>query len=456
MERHIIRVTAEADAAVRTCTASASPSLLSRVALSPDQTCPLRFGLAKELVQWRAEEGLGDDELRLSRPLADRLRLQTPLSLTLFRPAPDQVALGPLVGLLIAGTKLAAVQDGLNDHIYCRYAVAAREAGILLLFFAAEGLDLARGTLHGYLHHCEGAGQCQWIPLQAAIPRVIYDRSFGQPARTAAAELRRATNELGVVVVNRPIKITKLQAFDALRPPGDLAPHIPLTLPLSLELLTSLVDHYDDLYLKPDSLYKGKGVCRLMRQGSGWTLQTRAEGGNQSILIPTKADFADALAELLMPDLPYVVQEGLPLATYLGNRFDLRSLVQRDGSGAWRVSGVVARIAPTGSVITSPRSGGQIAAVDSALEHAFGPRASQIRREIDRVSLAHAERIDQHLGPCAELGLDLGVLEDGSIKLIEVNGIPLRVSLDRLNDPMVGEQIERLPIHFAAYLDTKR
>ncbi|MFZ5828043.1 MAG: YheC/YheD family protein [Bacillota bacterium] len=453
MERHVVLVTADTGAKAGRVTVSAPFSLLSWLDLRDGESRFLGFGLAEEHVIWERDDSLGESELRVGGRLARWLPLQTPLNLTLFRRSPQHLSLGPLVGLLISAPKLEAVLNGRIDHVYCRYAQAAREAGAVLLFCAAGGFDLTRNTVDGYLHHCDGAGPCRWVPLRTPLPRVLYDRSFGKEARAAATDLRRALEPLGAAVVNRPVKITKLQAFEALQPPGELAPHLPRTVPFTPEFLAEMAERCDDLYLKPDALYKGKGVCRLKRSGAGWEIHSRAEWGNQVRLVGEQAELAGAVAELLDPEARYVVQEGLPLATYLGNRFDLRSLVQRDGRGEWRVTGVVARVAPAGSAITSPRSGGQVAPLDAALRHAFGDRAEEVRAEIERVSLALAERVDQRVGPCAELGLDLGVLVDGTVKLIEVNGIPLRVSLERLKDPLVGERIDRFPIHFGAYLD---
>lgn len=454
MERQVVFVTIDPHAAGEARTATVSPWLMRWLKLTKGQSSTLRFGLAEVKAVWRADRDLGDAHLRLSKPLAGALGLGTPLSLTIFRTDRGQMVLGPLVAMLISEAKLEAVLNGKRDHVYCRYALAAREAGGVLLFCTADGVDCQRRRINGYVHHCAYAGECHWTPLEIPLPRVIYDRAFGKAARARAAELRRELNEVGPVILNNPVKITKLQAFTALQPPGDLAPHLPLTVPFTPEALAHLVDEHDDLYVKPDSLYKGQGVCRLTRQGDGWALQTRAEWGNETRWIARKEDLPGALSEFLHPDLSYVVQEGLPLATYLGNRFDLRSLVQRDGQACWQVTGVVARIAPAGSAITSPRSGGQIAPIDDALRDAFGQRAGAVRAEIDRVSLALAKRLDRSLGPCAELGLDLGVVADGTVKLIEANGIPLRVSLERLRDPLVAGRIDRYPIQFAAYLDT--
>jgi hypothetical protein len=382
---------------------------------------------------------------------AETLCLHGDMQLAASRTATGGLVLGPLVTLLLSRFKLQEVLAGRRDTVYCRYADYAREAGALLLFLSEDGLDPAAGTASGYLHHCDGTKGCAWIPMQCPLPTVIYDRCFGIEGRAEAGRVRAIAEAAGILVLNHLPKITKLQAFAALAPYPDLAPHLPFTAPLTGESLSEALARFDDLYIKPDALYKGKGVYRLTRRSKGWVLQTRAEWGNEDWFLPDEADVQRALAQIKEPEADYLLQEGLPLATYLGNRFDFRSLVQRNGRGQLQVTGLVARIAPVGSVITSPRSGGQVAPADRVLQDGFGSHWGSVAAELERVSLLLAERLDRHLGPCVELGLDVGVLQDGTVKLIEVNGKPLRVSLERLRDPLITERIARFPIHSAIH-----
>lgn len=364
----------------------------------------------------------------------------------------DEMTIGPLIGLLISRSKLEAVLAGRQDTVYCRYARYAREIGATLIFFAESDVDPNQAVVRGYVHDCTGSTGCQWAAARYPIPRVIYDRCFGEAGREQAARMRVLARELGTRVVNNLPKITKLQAFAVLSPYPELARYLPFTAPLTAKSLAAAMKTYSDLYLKPDALYKGIGVHRLIRQKRGWVVHSRSDLGNETQSFSNKKSVQEALAPLRNKEAHYLVQEGLPLATYLGNRFDFRSLVQKNGQGAWTVTGLVARIAPEGSVITSPRSGGQIALADRVLRHAFPSRWAEIAADLERVSVELCERLDSHLGPCIELGLDLAVVEDGAVKLIEANGKPLRVSLTRLKDPLVGERIERCPIHSLAHL----
>gem|GEM_PF-516281 len=357
----------------------------------------------------------------------------------------------PLVGLLVSETKLRQVLQGRTDRVYCRYARYAREVGAVLVFFASSGLDAERRILSGYRHRCGLTEACAWEPVQVPVPRVVYDRCFGESARPEAVRVREVGRDLGYLVINNPPKITKLMTFAALSGNPDLAEYLPFTAPLTADSLAAALEQYPDLYVKPDNLYKGKGILRLTRDDDAWLMQHREDWGNACERLT-----ADALMEALEPlcgkETRYLIQEGLDLATYAGNRFDFRSLVQKDGWGCFTMTGLVARIAAVGSVITSPRSGGQVAPAVRALESLFGDQAGALVAEIERVSVALATAMEENFGICAELGLDLGVTRDGRVKLIEINGKPLRVSLERLNDPLISERIDRYPIHYAAWL----
>lgn len=428
-----------------------SPALSAGLDLSagPVRLC---FGLREASATVRHDPILNAGVLRLSPDLLQSLRLPAPLQISAFKSGSSSLRLGPLVGLLIAERKLETLLDGSRDTIYCRYCRYAEEAGAALCFFTAAGVAPDGESVTGYRHRCRPDGGCDWEAVHIPFPRVIYDRCFGIPGREQSAQVRRTARKRGAAVVNSLPKLTKLQTFAALSPYRELTEHLPMTSPLTPETLAAAMQQRDDLYLKPDHLYKGKGVCRLLRTGSGWLLQSREEAGN-AVKRLAGDEAAESLAPLLASDACYLLQEGVDLATYLGNRYDFRSLVQKDGQGRWQVTGLVARIAPEQSVITSPRSGGQVAPAELALRDSFPDRWESVMAELERVSLLVAERLDQQLGPWAELGLDLGVEAFGRVRLIEANGKPLRVSLERLRDPEIGERINRYPIHYAAWLD---
>lgn len=89
------------------------------------------------------------------------------------------------------------------------------------------------------------------------------------------------------------------------------------------------------------------------------------------------------------------------------------------------------------------------------LQHVFGSRGRSVLADVKEATRAIARAMDAALGPLYELGIDLAVLDDGSVRLIEVNGMPLKVSLHRLDDPFANERIDRYPVHYAAWLEIR-
>ncbi len=436
-------------------TALISPALLGRMGLSENHPYWLRFGLKKARVYFRSNPNQDRGELSLPSTLARKLHLEAPIRLSVFRQGSDEVALGPLIGVLLSKAKVGAILAGKLDPAYFRFDRYARETGAILIFLCAAGIDFKQGVVRGCRLRRGNDGRWVWAVGLFPIPRVIYDRSMGKNGRAEATQARDLGRNLGVTVVNSVPKITKIQAFQILRSYPDLARHLPFTVPLTKESLVSAIKTYPDLYLKPNALHKGKGVMRLTRQVNGWLLQSRETWGNQTRLLAGTPQLLKALDKLVAPKAGYLIQEGLPLVTFMGNRFDFRSLVQKDGRGEWVLAGLVARIAPVGSVISSPRSGGFISPPERVIRQAYPGHWKRIMDDLEQVSLKMARRVEKHLGTSCEFGLDLGLVPDGTVKLIEINGKPLKVSLGRLGDPAMDERIYRYPIDYASFLDTQ-
>ena len=59
-------------------------------------------------------------------------------------------------------------------------------------------------------------------------------------------------------------------------------------------------------------------------------------------------------------DRPYIVQQGIALATFRGRPFDLRIIFQKNGQGKWQISKKFVRLAPPGSSVANLSSGGSV------------------------------------------------------------------------------------------------
>lgn len=405
----------------------------------------LHFGQRSLAVTVTPNASLAPGTAELPLRAARALRLPKLPSLNLYRTGRHHLRLGPLLGVFISEAKLSYLLDGQDDSVYLRLTRYAEEAGICLVFVTASGIRVRDMTANAY---CYRAGNFE--PIRVALPRVLYDRCFGPGSRADAYWLRNLAKDTGITVINDPVKLSKMSTASEVASDPALRPNVPYFQPLTAESLVEAAKRFDVLYLKPDNLSKGRGVCRVQRAGDAWLLEQSGPDG------PIQHKFAspEDVIRHLPSTSPYLVQEALDLASYMGNRYDFRALVQKNGSGDWQLTGLVARIAPANGVVTSPRSGGLVAPAPRVLEYSFGPDTGrQMLYDLTRTCLRIAARLEEAYGLFAEIGLDMGVTQSGHIVLIEANSRPLKVSLNRLCDPAISGPIIRQPLNFGAFVD---
>ena len=450
MERFEVGVTVRKGSAGRAVLLH--PRMLERLGATERRPWTLRFGTRRVAGSLKGEPGLAEDQVLVPAPMAEALGLPPHTRLTIWQEARTTLACGPLLGYVTSRAALRALRSGDGDPLFARLAAAAHEAGSVLIVFSPNDIRWERAAVRAEQIEAPAGGPVRreggFFPLPRVIlyPTAVAD---GPTPRQLAAQAR----SLDCTVLSHR-KIRKLETYQLLQRVPELRSYLPYTDRLTPESLARAMRRYADLYLKPDDLSKGRGVHRLTRlRSGGWLLSHRGTEGNVERVLADVAAVRSAIVPLLRNRSVYLIQEGLPLATYLGNRFDMRALVQRNGAGRWTVSGVAARIAPVGSAITSPRSGGLVASPEQVLRHVFADRGRAVLAAVQDAALAVARAIDAGLGPVYELGIDLGVLQDGTVRLIEVNGMPLKVSLRRLGDPFADQRMDRCPVHYAAWLD---
>src|SRR5690606_6780585 len=95
---------------------------------------------------------------------------------------------------------------------------------------------------------------------------------------------------------------------------------------------------------------KGIGIWRVERMRRGYRFwrtnrATRARGGRVSTLA--------GAARALRSRRPHVVQQRVDLLRVDGRIADVRALVQKDGTGVWRLTGAGVRVGRRGSIVSN-------------------------------------------------------------------------------------------------------
>ncbi|WP_134686151.1 YheC/YheD family protein [Brevibacillus migulae] len=224
-------------------------------------------------------------------------------------------------------------------------------------------------------------------------------------------------------------KIVKNAGYSHIQPNTSLYSH---------RTLMMFLRRYGTVFVKPDRGYGGSDVISIQRENSGYTA-IEQEG---------KKAFADsgqlhAWIESIRKGRRFIVQQGIDLQPLHGSPVDIRTILQKNEQGEWEVTGLFAKAAKKGKVVTNVKAGGRVLRVSSYLSQVgrkgAGRRATlqrlkQLSRQVARAFHAHyTNRV---------YALDIGLDRSGKLWLIEVNTHPSFTILKRIDHRMYQRAIK--------------
>lgn len=424
--------------------------LMAKLRLTPG-LYPVRFGTRRVRAHVDAGARLAAERVVVSSAVAKDLCLPGALRTSIQRHGEGGIAFGPLIGILVAPRVLERLRRQGLQPPHVDYARRARELGAVLCWFTPRDVNPSLSVIAGHTAEAGSGGRWRLIPSRFPVPRVVLRRIPSHEGPESDSFTARAPR-LGCTVL-RMGPIPQLEGLRTWAADPGLAPLIPWTRRLEPESLGAALREFADFFVKPDLPSVGLDLYRLARQEQGWRLIRWAPEGCAEQWLPDDKAVQEALAPLAGGPGAHLVQEALPLATYLGNPFDLSAVVQKDGRQGWDLSALLARVAAPGQEITSPGAVGWVAPGEAALRHAFPCRWPQLGSEIRRVALAAARAVDAKWGRRFELAVQLAVLRNGTLRLLHVDGEPDVELAARIHDPYAVQRLPRCPVDCAAGVD---
>ncbi|MGZ4122786.1 MAG: YheC/YheD family protein [Tumebacillaceae bacterium] len=243
--------------------------------------------------------------------------------------------------------------------------------------------------------------------------------------------------------------LNKWEMYKALHGEYIGACQLPETALFSASELRRLLEEYGSVFVKPVFSWGGQGISRVERSAGhyAWTLQ-----GESPVTYATFDQLADAIVPVYEKS-HCIVQQTAPLLRYLDCTFDVRVHMQRELDGRWAYAGEVVRVSGADSIVSNVAiSGGYVLAVEQVVtevlpSEAYGGDVDAWKCKLGTVGFAICHLLDRyHL--FNEIGIDLGLDQNGGLWLIEVNtddalGGPSHELFAGLPDQTVYRQIRQ-------------
>ncbi|NUU63879.1 YheC/YheD family endospore coat-associated protein [Paenibacillus agri] len=390
------------------------------------------------------------DGLRISEGLAGRAGFKFRHKLNVsYSTGSRTLRLGPLIGVLVS-RHYPDQPDRLFGAItmFCRELTNACHAqGAYVYFITPEALETPSSSIQGWVYE-EG-----WRKRSLPIADVINNRLTTRKVENKPSVqhfLADVKSRYGTHFFNEKF-LDKTEVFEALKQDTSLQRYLPESHMLTgSAVLKRMCSHYQSVFLKPVRGSLGKGILRISREeGGGYRLQSTTPMGTRKQSYPSLTKLFQAIAPK-MKSTRYQIQQGLPLME-LGRRpVDFRALVQKNGTGKWGVTSIVARTAGNNHFVSNLARGGTLSTVREAVNKSSLPSGvkDSVQLGLPRAALAIARGIESYIpAHFGELGIDLALDQSGRIWLLEVNSKPSKNDNTPLNDQKIRPSVKQMVLY---------
>ena len=362
----------------------------------------------------------------------------------------------PLVGVMAHVRYTPEGFGGRQGPGLRKYLETARQEGVAACVFDPADVDLKRNRIRGCVLKTRSADGHSVLLEQRdlPLPMVVYDQILSRKYENRVdlgAALEHLRNHC--IVFNGGY-FDKWQVHEWLSTEPSLRAHLPKTALLrNARTLGDFLDRHEVVFVKPIHGSLGVGIIRARRAPDGWQATLKPKSGPLT-------DFAAKSAAGLYDQFRWrvakrrcIVQEGLNLIQWNGRPVDVRAIVQKDKSGAWRRTKLYARVAARGEFVSNLATGGEALPLSIIGEAGRRLNMAAVKREITRLTAeipAVMERESERL--LGELGVDLGVDAAGRVFVIEVNSKPWKTPLTEKGSQKLVDLSFLRPILFAREL----
>ena len=350
------------------------------------------------------------------------------------------------IGILIDGLVYSGIKRGYS-YFECLpfYEEAGRNNNFKPCYFRLKDINPGKSTITAYVLGEGNNYELQVIPK----PTVIHNRGlfYTNKSRKKIAALQKE----GIILFNGWNQYGKLHVHELLMKNGRLHSHLPETVRATIAHMNEMMEKYDELIIKPMNGSLGSRIMKVAKVNDEEWEMTYLEKKDKVRESFTNIKWPEKLMKIVS-NPRYMIQQRIPLATYQESPFDLRVSVQRNGDGEWQVSGIVGKVAQRGMFLTNVAKGGTCYTLPVLLQDLPHLHPDDVSTNIRQFSIKVAEQLAKHIPDLADIGIDVGITNEGLPMFIECNARDLRITFR--NAKMMDEWKEThiTPLNYASFL----
>jgi glutathione synthase/RimK-type ligase-like ATP-grasp enzyme len=405
------------------------------------------FGQKKVQVPLRFHEG---EELILSKKASKILCCpynDTNINIIISN---KMIRIGPLIAIYAKEDKQG--DFGVLKTLLISFFEVSKKYGAALMVFAPDNIDFKNQTVNGYLYN---EVKDSWENNKFPMPDIIMDRGIFVSTtvnKTAHKEREYFKINNKVIKFNSAIG-SKYDTFNILFKNSILKQHLPHTIVYNTYTdIINMLNIYKEIYLKPAHGTQGKGIIKISKNINNYSVKIIGHNYICKSTNGLKSIIKNKL--IIINKKKYIIQQGIHLYKRKNKIIDFRLLLQKNKNMRWGITALLARISKDNGITTNLSLGGSVAdgkKIINKIAVSLNKNKDSLIQQLNDTALLAAITLESHNGIYGELGIDLGLDENGDIWIIEINPRPGRKSLKILNDEIRTKSID-IPISYCIEL----
>ncbi|AZU60408.1 YheC/YheD family protein [Neobacillus mesonae] len=401
------------------------------------QTIIVHFGKRKIPAAVNTFQSNNENRIAISENIKSELLIDLNVKYELAY-SNNELIIGPVIGLLLAKSEARLTRYFDNFLIY---TMLYEQINGILFVFCEQQIDFAKEQITGYVF--DPSSPENWRKAELPFPNAIFRR-----VELAQQTLKGLQEKMGSGFFNAQY-FDKWQFWKWLSPYSELRAHLAETTnQVNLTSLNAFIEKYNGVYLKARNGSRGKGIYYIEKHE------------DQYIVIENYKDDIKTLsnkqmAKFLLRHSYYLLQQPIRLHTFEERKVDYRVILQKDGTGNWQCTGMIARFGKTNAISSNFKASGFAMEGTRALMIQFGYdelAAFKKYQEIVTICTKMANKVDETVGAYADFGIDVGIDEDDKIWVIEMNKRPDHDFPLMIKDRRMYYSVKSNPVLYAKHI----